>query len=248
MAQPVIYAKIDCDGQVEVKVNNDTGYPCTIITSTGVNETIPSTGTDVYRNYNLTSTDWVKVVTTQDATIAANKLTGTIKYITSVTTTPTPTTTPAPGCIVANTGNTSDMTYGTLSSPADGISYSNTAVTGTTTTTTTPSGGGGNSLTGGTTCAGRVTWPAYGSSNKYNITFPSSGVKQYFEIDSSTRKFYITYNGVTITRTGYSSACALIGTESVGPMGSGATGFPAVFSVEVPGGTSLPYVLETWVV
>ncbi len=93
MAQPTIYANIDCDGQVEVKVNNDTGYPCTIITNTGVNESIPSTGTDVYRNYNLTSSDWVKVVAAQDATIAANKLTGTIKYITSVTTTPAPTTT-----------------------------------------------------------------------------------------------------------------------------------------------------------
>lgn len=93
MAQPTIYANIDCDGQVEVKVNNDTGYPCTIITNTGVNESIPSTGTDVYRNYNLTSSDWVKVVAAQDVTIAANKLNGTIKYITSVTTTPTPTTT-----------------------------------------------------------------------------------------------------------------------------------------------------------
>lgn len=94
MAQPTIYADIDCDGQVEVKINNDTGYPCTLITSTGVNESIPSTGTDVYRNYNLTSSDWVKVVAAQDATIAANKLTGTIKYVTSVTTTtPTPTTT-----------------------------------------------------------------------------------------------------------------------------------------------------------
>jgi hypothetical protein len=93
MAQPTIYADIDCDGQVEVKVNNDTGYDCTIITSTGINETISSTATDVYRNYNLTSSDWVKVVAAQDATIAANKLTGTIKYITSVTTTPTPTTT-----------------------------------------------------------------------------------------------------------------------------------------------------------
>jgi hypothetical protein len=96
MAQPTIYADIDCDGQVEVKVNNDTGYDCNIITNTGVNETIPSTGTDVYRNYNLTSSDWVKVVGAQDVTIAANKLTGTIKYITSATTTPTPTTTPAP--------------------------------------------------------------------------------------------------------------------------------------------------------
>ena len=103
MAQPTIYADIDCDGQVEVKVNNDTGYDCTIITSTGINETISSTATDVYRNYNLTSADWVKVVAAQDVTIAANKLTGTIKYITSVTTTTaaptttTTTTTPAGG-------------------------------------------------------------------------------------------------------------------------------------------------------
>ena len=99
MAQPTIYADIDCDGQVEVKVNNDTGYACNIITSTGVNESIPSTGTNVIRNYNLTSSDWVKVVAAQDATIAANKLTGTIKYITSVTTTtaaPTTTTTTTP--------------------------------------------------------------------------------------------------------------------------------------------------------
>ena len=44
MAQPTIYADIDCNGQVEVKVNNDTGYDCTIITSTGVNETISSIG------------------------------------------------------------------------------------------------------------------------------------------------------------------------------------------------------------
>jgi hypothetical protein len=96
MAQPTIYADIDCDGQVEVKVNNDTGYDCTIITSTGINETISSTATDVYRNYNLTSADWVKVVAAQDVTIAANKLTGTIKYITSVTTTTAaPTTTTA---------------------------------------------------------------------------------------------------------------------------------------------------------
>ena len=87
MAQPTIYADIDCNGQVEVKVNNDTGYPCKIITSTGINESIPSTGTDVYRNYNLTSSDWVKVVAAQDATIAANKLTGTIKYVTAATTT-----------------------------------------------------------------------------------------------------------------------------------------------------------------
>ena len=115
MAQPTIYADIDCDGQVEVKVNNDTGFACTIITSTGVNESIPSTGTDVIRNYNLTSSDWVKVVAAQDATIAANKLTGTIKYITSVTTTTTApttttTTTPAGGSALPAGGADCDST------------------------------------------------------------------------------------------------------------------------------------------
>ena len=131
MAQPTIYADIDCDGQVEVKVNNDTGYACNIITSTGVNESIPSTGTDVYRNYNLTSSDWVKVVAAQDATIAANKLTGTIKYITSVTTTtaaPTTTTTTTPaGGGGALPGNSDACTPTTWPSYGSSNTYTFTA-------------------------------------------------------------------------------------------------------------------------
>lgn len=131
MAQPTIYADIDCDGQVEVKVNNDTGYACNIITSTGVNESIPSTGTDVYRNYNLTSSDWVKVVAAQDATIAANKLTGTIKYITSVTTTTaapttTTTTTPAGGGALPTGGADCDNT---INYPAFSTTYQITLAT-----------------------------------------------------------------------------------------------------------------------
>ena len=96
MAQPTIYADIDCNGQVEVKVNNDTGFACTIITSAGANDSVSSTGTDVYKYYNLTNSDWVKVVAAQDVTIAANKLTGTIKFgtfTTTSTTTAAPTTT-----------------------------------------------------------------------------------------------------------------------------------------------------------
>ena len=138
MAQPTIYADIDCNGQVEVKVNNDTGFACTIITSAGANDSVSSTGTDVYKYYNLTNSDWVKVVAAQDVTIAANKLTGTIKFGTFTTTStttaaPTTTTTAAP---TTTTTTTAAPTTTTTAAP-------------TTTTTTTPAGGGGTLPSGG---------------------------------------------------------------------------------------------------
>ncbi len=210
MAQPTIYADIDCDGQVEVKINNDTGYPCTLITSTGVNESIPSTGTNVIRNYNLTSSDWVKVVAAQDVTIAANKLTGTVKYITSVTTT-----TPAP----------------------------------TTTTTTTPSGGAG-ALTGGTTCANRVAWPAYGVANKYQVTWSAAATPQFFQSDSTTRTFYIDNPSNTVTRKGYNGTCNQMGFNNIiaGDGQNGLTTNPTFFSIEIPAGATFPVTLDVWIV
>lgn len=136
MAQPTIYADIDCNGQVEVKVNNDTGFACTIITSAGANDSVSSTGTDVYKYYNLTNSDWVKVVAAQDVTIAANKLTGTIKFGTFTTTS---TTTAAP-------------------------TTTTTAAPTTTTTTTTPAGG--TPISGGIDCDNPQPWGSYGTQYK----------------------------------------------------------------------------------
>ena len=83
-----------------------------------------------------TSTTTTSAPTTSTTTTSAPTTTTTTTTTPTPTTTTTTTTTPAPGCIVVNTGNTSDMTYATLTSPDDGISYSNNSVAGTTTTTT----------------------------------------------------------------------------------------------------------------
>ena len=169
MAQPTIYADIDCNGQVEVKVNNDTGFACTIITSAGANDSVSSTGTDVYKYYNLTNSDWVKVVAAQDVTIAANKLTGTIKFGTFTTTS---TTTAAP-----TTTTTAAPTTTTTAAPT------------TTTTTAAPT-----TLSCGGSCASPTQFTAIGIANKYQVSLTSS--ECWYEINLpnatwSTKKIYI---------------------------------------------------------
>jgi hypothetical protein len=140
------------------------------------------------------------------------------------------------------------MTYAQLASPEDGISYANNAVTGTTTTTTTTPAAGGTSLAGGSTCATRVSWPLYGSSNKYLITFTDDTTPQYFESDSTSRTITITYNGVAIAKKGFDASCNQMGavtylngmTPSLGTV-------PTKFSLTCST-TTFPYVLEIWLV
>ena len=141
------------------------------------------------------------------------------------------------------------MTYATLTSPDDGISYSNNSVTGTTTTTTTTPAGAG-ALTGGTTCANRVSWPAYGVGNKYQVTWSAANTPQFFQSDSTTRTFYVDNPSDTLTRKGYNGTCMQMASANIIP-GNGLNGLatsPTFFSIEVTSGSTFPVTLDVWIV
>ena len=140
------------------------------------------------------------------------------------------------------------MTHAQLASPADGISYSNNSVAGTTTTTTTTPAGG-SALTGGTTCANRVSWPAYGVGNKYQVTWSAAATPQFFQSDSTTRTFYIDNPSDTVTRKGYNVGCGMMSSANI-TAGNGVNGLatnPTFFSIEIPSGT-FPITLDVWIV
>jgi hypothetical protein len=84
------------------------------------------------------------------------------------------------------------MTHAPLASPDDGISYANTAVTGTTTTTTTTAAPSGFSTD---PCA-PSTPSGYGSGFKMNVTLSSANIGDpssfvWFQLDSSGRLLHI---------------------------------------------------------
>ena len=95
------------------------------------------------------------------------------------------------------------MTYATLTSPDDGISYSNNSVAGTTTTTTpvptttttTTPAGGVTPISGGATCLSATDINSIGVANKYSISVDDTN-QYWYNINVSkavwsVKKIYI---------------------------------------------------------
>jgi hypothetical protein len=104
-------------------------------------------------------------------------------------------------------GSTNNFTATQLAGPDNGFSFFNNVIANATPTPTatavpvpTPSPTTSTqSITGGVDCDSTVMWPAYGSSNKYEITF-SSTADQTFELTSATtRTIYMSATGSPTT-------------------------------------------------
>jgi hypothetical protein len=110
-------------------------------------------------------------------------------------------------------------------------------------------GGGGTVLSGGATCAGRVSWPAYGSGNQYIVTWNAASTPQFFQSDNTTRTFYINNGSTILTRKGYNGSCFQMASNNI-TSGQGLVGFatnPTFFSLEIPSGPSFPVSMNCWI-
>jgi hypothetical protein len=122
--------------------------------------------------------------------------------------TPVPTPSPTSLALCVNVGgSTNNFTATQLAGPDNGFSFFNNVIVNATPTPTatavpvpTPSPTTSTqSITGGVDCDSPTTWPAYGSSNKYEITLVA-GVEQSFELTSATtRTIYMSATGSPTT-------------------------------------------------
>lgn len=118
------------------------------------------------------------------------------------------------------------------------------------TPTPSPTSAGGGALTGGTTCANRVSWPAYGVGNKYQVTWSAANTPQFFQSDSTSRTFYIDNGTNTMTRKGYALNCMMMSSANI-IANQGVNGLatnPTFFSLEATSGSTFPLTLDVWIV
>lgn len=128
--------------------------------------------------------------------------TGTPVPTASATPAPTPSPTSIALCINVD-GSTNGFNTAQLAGPNNGFSFANNNIANPTPTPTatsvpvpTPTAtSASQSITGGASCDTAVNWPAYGSSNKYEITF-SSTAEQCFNVTSApTRTIFMSAKG-----------------------------------------------------
>ena len=122
--------------------------------------------------------------------------------------TPVPTPSPTSLALCVNVGgSTNNFTATQLAGPDNGFSFFNNVIANPTPTATavpptpSPTPAAGNPITGGFDCANALSWPAYGSANKYEITISDTTSEQWFNITSvSTRTIFLTLPSGKLTR------------------------------------------------
>jgi hypothetical protein len=122
----------------------------------------------------------------------------------SPTGTPVPTPSPTSIALCVNVGgSTNNFTATQLAGPDNGFSFFNNVIANPTPTPTatsvpvpTPTATSATqSITGGADCSSPTTWPAYGSSNKYEITFSSTAEQSFSVTSASSRTIYMSAVG-----------------------------------------------------
>jgi hypothetical protein len=110
---------------------------------------------------------------------------------------PTPSPTSVALCISVG-GSTNNFTATQLAGPDNGFSFFNNVIANPTPTPTatsvpvptpTATSSGPTPISGGGACGTAAAWPAYGSSNKYQVSLVAT-TRQWFQVDSNTRTLY----------------------------------------------------------
>jgi hypothetical protein len=154
-----------CDGCMELAVSVAAGAPTvTVVDTNGTLGTVTAGNSTTFNDY-LYNGNTATVSIPDGNTVESGKIIGTIKYTNCQSPTPTPSSTqPTP-------------------TPSN-------SPTPTTTPTPSPSAtsGGGTLPSGGASCSVPLTWPGYGTGNKYDTTITTT--EQWFQVDSTTRTIY----------------------------------------------------------